>query len=128
MVRGLESVLIGSENAQRLAEFYRDKVGLKIRFEGEMGEGGEKAYEIEVGEGSGIYIIDHSEVKGKNKAPQRIIINLEVRDIEDEVSRLEKAGVKKVQDVYHVEGYGLIVTFEDIDRNYFQLVQVRESN
>jgi len=32
-----------------------------------------------------------------------------------------------VQDTYHIEGYGYISTFEDVDGNYFQLVQVRAS-
>jgi len=41
------------------------------------------------------------------------------------VERLEKVGVKKIQDIYHVEGYGYIATFEDIDGNYFQLVQTK---
>ena len=32
---------------------------------------------------------------------------------------------KLVADIYHVEDYGKIATFEDIDGNYFQLAQVR---
>ena len=54
------------------------------------------------------------------------MINLEVDDIEKEVERLKKAKVKLIQDIYHIEDYGKIATFEDIDGNYFQLVQVRE--
>ena len=38
MIKGLEAVLIGSENPRKLAEFYRDKVGLKITMEMEMGD------------------------------------------------------------------------------------------
>lgn len=125
MISRLESILIGSRNAQKLAEFYRDVVGLEVKFEGEMGEDGGRAYEIEIGGGSSIYVIDHSEVKGKNLTPQRLIINFEVDDIESEVKRLEEAGVNKIQDIYHVEEYGLIATFEDVDGNYFQLVQIR---
>lgn len=125
MISRLESILIGSRNAQKLAEFYRDVMGLEVKFEGEMGEDGGRAYEIEIGGGSSIYVIDHSEVKGKNLTPQRLIINFEVDDIESEVKRLEEAGVNKIQDIYHVEEYGLIATFEDVDGNYFQLVQIR---
>ena len=54
-----------------------------------------------------------------------MIFNLEVYDIEKEVKRLKKNGVKLVKDIYHVEGYGCIATFEDIGGNYFQTVQVR---
>ncbi len=127
MVQGLESVTLFSENATRLAQFYREKVGLEVELVGEMGEGGgnDKVYEVKLGGGSGLYIVDHSEVKGKNKEPQRIIINLEVDKIEPEFERLKKEGVKVVQEVYHLQEYGLIATFEDSDGNYFQLVQVK---
>ena len=56
------------------------------------------------------------------------MFNLEVDDIEKEVERLKKAMVKLIQDIYHIEDYGKIATFEDVDGNYFQLVQTRELN
>ena len=124
MIKGLEAVLLNSQNSKKLAEFYKEVVGLKIKSEYEMGEG-QNVYEMEVGSGSALYINDHTEVKGENKEPQRVIINLEVDDIEKEVARLDKEKVKKVQDTYHIEGYGMIATFADIDGNYFQFVQVR---
>ncbi len=127
LIRGVESVLLFSENAKKLADFYKDKVGLKATTEADIGEDDEELYGFEMDEGSPLYIIDHSEVKGKNKEPQRNIVNLEVDKIEEEVKRLEDAGVKKIEDIYHVQDYGLIATFEDTDGNYFQLVQVRES-
>jgi len=77
--------------------------------------------------GSGFSILDNSKVKGKNKNPERFLFNLEVDDIKKEVPRLKKAGVKVVAEIYHVEGYGWLATFEDLDGNYFQLVQVRAS-
>lgn len=125
MIRGLESLTLFSENARKLAEFYHDKIGLKITLEAEMGDKGEELFELEMKSGSGLYITDHSKVKGKNSQPERIIFNLEVDDIEKEAKQVKAAGVKQVQDVYHIEGYGYISTFEDIDGNYFQLVQVR---
>ena len=48
MIQGLESVTIFSENAKRLAGFYRDKVGLKITTEAEMGDEEEGLYGFEV--------------------------------------------------------------------------------
>lgn len=92
-----------------------------------MGENNEQVYELKLGKGPSLYILDHSKVKGKNSQPERIIFNLEVDEIKKEVKRLVKAGVKQTQDTYHVEGYGWISTFEDADGNYFQLVQVRAS-
>ncbi len=127
MIRGVESIGLFSQNAKKLAAFYKDKVGLKVKLEAEFGEHGEELYEMNVGKGSTLYIMDHSKVKGKNKNPDRIIFNLEVDNIEKEVKRLTKAKAKKVQDIYHVEGYGYIATFEDVDGNYFQFVQIRAS-
>lgn len=127
MIRGIESILLFSENASRLSTFYQEKVGLKLTNEMLMEEK-EEVYEFKMANGSPLYIGDHSEVKGKNNYPNRFIFNLEVDDIEKEVKRLEKAKVKKTRDIYHVEGYGYIATFEDPDGNLFQLVQVRAKN
>jgi predicted enzyme related to lactoylglutathione lyase len=127
MIKGLESILIGSENATTLAKFYREVVGLKQTMSFELGEKGESGYAFEIGESS-IVVMDHSKVKGKSRETERIMFNLEVDDIDKEVQRLKKAKVNLVQDIYHVEDYGRIATFEDIDGNYFQLVQTRELN
>ncbi|OGY22800.1 MAG: hypothetical protein A2126_01240 [Candidatus Woykebacteria bacterium GWB1_45_5] len=123
----MESFTIFSEDAKKLAHFYQGKVGLKSNLEAEVGERGEELYGFEMAQGNGLYIMDHSKVKGKSSQPDRIIFNLEVDDIEKEAKKLEEAGVKKIKDVYHMQGYGLIATFEDVDGNYFQLVQVRPS-
>ena len=123
MIKGIEGITLFSQSASKLAKFYQEKVGLKITFEAVMGENDEELYTFEMKQGSILYIVDHSKVKGKNKNPERMIINFEVGNIKEDVKRLEKAGVKKIQDIYHVEEYGYIATFEDIDGNYFQLVQ-----
>lgn len=129
MVKRIESITLFSEDARRLAKFYKEKIGLKIIFEAEMGERKEEIFELKVGKGKGsaFYIIDHSKVRGKNKQPERIIINFEVDNIKKEASSLARKRVKKIQDIYHVENYGFIATFQDIDGNYFQLVQVKPS-
>lgn len=128
MIKGLESILIGSENATKLAKFYREVVGLKQAMSFELGDEGDSGYSFEMGKSVSLVVMDHSKVKGKSKDPSRIMFNLEVDDIEKEVAIMKKAKVKLVQDIYHVEDYGRIVTFEDTDGNYFQLVQVRELN
>ena len=128
MIRGIEGVLLGSQNAKKLADFYAKTVGLKLTNEYEMGENNEKGFEFAMKGSSGLYIMDHSEVKGRNKNPAQIIINFEVDDIEKEVKRLKRAKVKIQQDIYHLEGYGHIATFVDPDGNFFQLVQVRAPN
>jgi len=124
MIKALEAVIISTENAAKLAEFYREKVGLKQTEEMEIGDKGEKGYDFDIN-GTGLYILDHSDIKGKNPQSPRVMFNLEVDDIEKEFARVKKEGVKVVQETYHIEGYGLIATFEDPDGNYFQFVQVR---
>lgn len=126
IIKKIESITLFSENAKNLAVFYKEKVGLKSTSEAELGENGETnlfAFEMS---GTSLYIVDHSEVKGSNKEPSRIIFNLEVDDIEEDVKRLEQKEVKKIQDIYHIEDYGYIATFEDLDGNYFQLVKTHE--
>lgn len=127
MIRGTESIILFSEDAKSLAKFYRDKVGLEMTTEAEAGDEYEKNFfGFEFGEGkTGLYIMDHSEVHGRQKEPERIMFNLEVDNIEEDVKKLDEQGVKKIQETYHMEGYGYIATFEDIDGNYFQLVQIR---
>ena len=126
MIKGLDSVLIGSENSKALADFYKDKVGLEFESEFEYGEEEEAGFMFKVG-GVGLTIMPHSDIKGQNSNPARVMLNIEVDDEEAEVKKLKGAGVKCVAEIYHVEEYGYIATFEDPDGNYFQLVQVRES-
>lgn len=124
MIRKIDAVLLGSPNAKKLAAFYREKVGVKFQFEGEMGKG-DNVFGASW-KGSGDFVVmDHSKVKGVSHQPERYMINFEVDNVEKEAKRLKKAKVKLIADVYHIEDYGYIATFEDPDGNYFQLVQVR---
>lgn len=127
MMRGIESVLLFSEDAKKLAKYYQEVVGLKSTLEAKYGEENEDLYGFEWKGKPGLYIMHHKKVKGKNKQPERMFFNLEVDDIKKEVARLKKVKAKLVADIYHVEDYGFIATFEDIDGNYFQFVQVRAS-
>ncbi|MBI2599840.1 VOC family protein [Candidatus Daviesbacteria bacterium] len=124
MIRGIESILLFSEDPQALAHFYQHKVGLSLTENMEIGEQAEEGFEFAM-ENTSLYIMKHSEVKGKNNQPERIMFNIEVDDIEKEADRLVKEGVKQIEPIYHMQGYGLISTFEDIDGNYFQIVQVK---
>lgn len=120
----MEGILLGSANAKKLADFYKKQVGLKLTMEAELGEKNEGLYVFAL-KGCGLYIMDNSKVKGENKQPGRFIFNLEVDNIEKEVKRAKTAKVKLIQDIYHVEDYGKIATFEDADGNYFQFVQTK---
>ncbi len=125
MIKGVDAILISSEDPKKLSDFYKEKVGLDQKGEMEYGEDGSTAYEFDL-KNLTLVILPHSEIKGQNPNPARIMVNIEVDDCEAECKKVKDAGVNCIQEVYHVENYGLICTFEDPDGNYFQLVQVRE--
>lgn len=126
MVDRIDGILLSSKNSKKLSDFYKNVVGLRVEDEFEM-EDGTSAYSMNLPDGPNLFISSHSDIKGNNNEPARLIINFEVGDIEKEVERIGSEA-KKIKETYHVEGYGFIVTFEDPDGNYFQLVQVRPTN
>src|SRR3989344_553661 len=125
MIRGIDGILLYSHDGRKLADFYKEKVGLRLTSEIEMGNDKEVGFTFEMKNGFTLWIMDHSKIKGANIQPERYMINFEVDNIQKEFDRMVKMGVKKIQDVCHVEGYGMIATFEDSDGNYFQIVQIR---
>lgn len=124
MTKGVESILIASEDPKALAKFYEEKVGFKEAEEYEMGEG-DSVFSFTFDSGPSLMIVTHSDVKGRNQDPKRFQINFEVEDIDTAVEKLTGNGVKVVQEKYHIEGYGYLATFEDLDGNCFQLAQVK---
>lgn len=120
----LNSILLGSENPQRLIEFYK-KV---LAQESEWGEGDWAGFKV----GDGFLTIGpHSEVKGTNKEPGRFLINFESYEIEEEFARIKALGARVIAQPYHpgeVQDM-LIATFADPDGNYFQLMSaMKKSN
>ena len=70
----------------------------------------------------------HTEVKGKNAAPGRIIWNIESRDVAGEFERMKAAGAIVIAEPYSFAGApnSSIATFADPDDNYFQLMSPME--
>ena len=67
----------------------------------------------------------HSEIKGRNPQPGRIILNIESSDVRDDFAKLQAAGAKVVREPYRMEGWpenAWVATLADLDDNYFQLV------
>jgi predicted enzyme related to lactoylglutathione lyase len=63
----------------------------------------------------------HSEVKGQNEMPGRLMFNFETSDVKGEFERIKGLGAAVVAEPYE-PGEGMtMATFEDIDGNYFQL-------
>ena len=111
------SILIGSEDAKRLTEYYSKLFG-KPAFE----DGGYSGWQL----GSGFLTIGpHSEVTGKNPQPGRLIWNIETENVKSEFDRLVAAGATVVREPYSMEGMpddSFIATLADPDGNYFQLM------
>jgi predicted enzyme related to lactoylglutathione lyase len=109
----LNSVMIGSNQPKVMADFYEKVLGRKP----DMNEG--NWYGWKVGS-SFLSIGEHSEVKGEAKEPQRIILNLESKEVKEEYERIKETGAKVIKELYEMQGMW-IATFADPDGNYFQV-------
>ena len=78
----LGNVMIGTDNPQRLVDFYTNVLG-----EPGMKDGGFTGWSLG---GCFFSIGEHSEVKRKSKEPSRIILNLETKAVKEEFDRLKK--------------------------------------
>jgi predicted enzyme related to lactoylglutathione lyase len=112
----LNSIMIGSENPQRLTEYYTKLFG-KPTWEDSAFAG------WQLGSGS-VTVGLHDQVKGKNSSPGRVMWNIETPDVKTEFDRLKEAGAKVVQEPYQPGGGEemWVCTFADPDENYFQLM------
>ncbi len=111
------SLLLFSENPKKLGEFYEKVFNVDASWE----DGDWVGFQV----GSGFVSIgSHSEVKGKNKNPARMMFNLETENVQEEFDRIKGYGTKVVAEPYHPNEAPdmLVATFEDPDGNYFQLM------
>jgi predicted enzyme related to lactoylglutathione lyase len=112
----LTGILIGSEDPQRLVDYYAKLFG-KPGWD----EGGFSGWQL----GSGWMTVGpHDQVKGRSTHPGRVIWNLETADVKGDFERLKAAGATVVQEPYRPgeASEGWIATFSDPDDNYFQLM------
>lgn len=114
----LNSVMINSEDPPALAAFWTKVLG-------EPGFTDESYTGWKAG-ASYLMVGPHSDVKGVNEMPGRILLNFETADVKAEFERLKGLGVTVVQEPYHpgpeteMPGF-LLATLSDPDGNYFQL-------
>ena len=116
----LNTVMLGSEDPKALSDFYA-----KIFGPPQWEDGGYTGWQF----GDAYLMVGaHSEVKGRNEMPGRIILNLETPDVKKEFDRIKKLGATVVQAPYKPGGVESVesedfwlATFEDADGNYFQL-------
>ena len=113
----LNSIMIGSEDPKRLADYYAKLFGAPG-----MEDGGYSGWEI----GNGwITVGPHDQVKGKNPEPGRVIWNIESGDVQADFERLKAAGattLSRSRTTRRGASEMWIATFSDPDGNYFQLM------
>ena len=117
------SVLIFSENPERLADFYK---GI-LQKQPDWSESGYYGFKA----GNGIITFGpHDKVHGKNANPERVLFNFETKDVKGEFERIRKLGAAVVAEPYNPdEAAGMMIaTFSDPDNNYFQLVTPWEAD
>jgi predicted enzyme related to lactoylglutathione lyase len=111
------SILIGSADPQRLADFYGRLFGEPM-----MSDGGYTGWLV----GSGyVSVGPHDQVKGSNAEPGRLIWNIESEDVKADFERFRAAGATVVAEPYTMDGMPAdtwIATLADPDGNYFQLM------
>ncbi len=111
------SILIGSDNPERLVEYYTKVLG-----EPGFRDSGYAGWQL----GSGFVTIGaHSEVHGSNREPGRLLWNIESSDVKGDFARMRDAGATVVAEPYTMDGApadSFIATFADPDGNYFQLM------
>jgi predicted enzyme related to lactoylglutathione lyase len=111
------SILLFSQNPQKLTEFYSQVFGKKP----EWHEGDYTGWMV----GNAFVTIGpHDKVKGKNPNPERFMINLETPEVDTEFDRIKQLGAKVIAEPYHPgeDSNMWIATFADPDNNYFQLM------
>ena len=115
----LNSIMINSEDPARLAAFWTQVLG-------EPGFS-DDAYTGWKAGSAFLMVGPHSDVKGSNEMPGRILLNFETADVQAEFDRLKALGATVVQEPYHPGGGGAdmpemtLATLADVDGNYFQL-------
>jgi len=113
----LNTVMINSEDPKALTAFY-------TKIFGDPAWSDESYNGWQLG-AAYLMIGPHSEVKGTNETPGRIIVNLETPDVRGEFARIKGVGAEVVQEPYQPgeasDQEFLLATFADPDGNYFQL-------
>lgn len=122
MLKNISYVLIWSQDYKKLANWYKDKLGLKAAAEFTHPDDSGVDFEF-VGGGTKLWIGQHSKIKGENKDFHRHMINIEVDSVEKVYNHLKNKGVEFLVKPYRepvVDTY--CATFYDLDRNLLQIV------
>jgi predicted enzyme related to lactoylglutathione lyase len=111
----ISGVMIGSEDSQKLGEFYTKVLG-----EPGFRDGTWWGWE----NGASIMIGNHSEVRGANTLPQRSMLMIEVDDVKATFDEIAGFGATIIAEPYRPDDgtNNWLATLADPDGNYFQLM------
>ncbi len=111
----LSSVMIGSADPKRLADYYTALFGTPT-----WEDGGYVGWQL----GSGFLTVGpHDQVTGRNQQPGRLLWNIESLDVQGDFERFKAAGATVIAEPYSMgDDPGKIATLADPDDNYFQLM------
>src|SRR3954465_15590676 len=93
----LNSILIGTDNAPRLVEYYTKVLGAPTYTD--------DSYSTWVLGGGAVSIGAHSEVHGSNDQPGRLIWNIETEDVNGDFPRMRDAGAIVAREPYSFDGF-----------------------
>ena len=116
MALNLNSIMLGSEDPKRLADFYTTVLGPPNPDWSDEANGW---FGFQAGDGS-LAIGPHSDVTGRSREPARVMLNFETPDVNGEFNRVKAAGADVVAAPYEPGGGMQMCTFADPDGNYFQ--------
>ncbi len=86
----LNSIMLGSENPGKLADFYTSVFG-----DPDWKDEENKWFGFRIGDGF-LSIGPHTEVTGRNKEPGRIILNCQAPNVREEFDRIKATGAEVV--------------------------------
>ena len=113
----LIGIMLGSDDAKALGEFYTKLFGKPGWQEGDWSG-------FDIGGGS-LVIGSHSEVKGTNDMPARMMISLTSTDMLNECKKFKELGATVVAEPYQPDKDKSpdtwLATFADPDGNYIQI-------
>ena len=115
----IAGIQLGSEDSKKLAKFYEKAFGRPSFMDDK-----EEWFGFDIG-GVVIMVGPHSEVKGKNDCPGRIMVMFTADDVEEEFKRFEKIGATVVAKPYQPDEKNSpdmwLATVADPDGNYIQI-------
>ncbi len=120
MFKRISTVLIWSEDYKTLANWYKEKLGLKVSKELDHPDDTGVLFQIS---DTQLWIGKHSEVKGKNMDRARHMFNLDVDSVEEAYNYLKNKGVKFIAAPFKAPTLNFyFATFVDLDNNIIQLI------